>query len=110
MRSELISEIFSVESEAERLVSEAREQARSIILKEQQAGEHLLQEATSRARAERELAIEEAQAASSARIEQAKALLDRSDDGDNDLHERAECIAEEMVKILCATRLGDTRV
>lgn len=109
MRSELIGEIFSVESEADRLISQARQEARDIILSTEQACEQLLQREVAQARAEREKAIAQAQEEARTRVEEEKARLERSDAQDRLLDGRAEEIADAMVRLLCATKVGETR-
>lgn len=109
MRSELIGEIFSVEEEAERLISGAREKGRSLLIERQQSKEQELHEAVRTARAEREATIASEQKAASARIEAARKSLAESESEDQQIQECAAMIADRMVNVLCMTRLGDSR-
>lgn len=107
MRSELIGEIFSVETEAERLVSEARQQGRSMVSASQQEGEKQLQKAIEQARAERDKAIAAAQKASAEHLQALKDRLSKESVEDSALAACADRIASSMVDILCMTQLGD---
>lgn len=107
MRSELIGEIFSVEAEAERLVSEAQKQARSILLESQEAGQRSLQAATEQSRAQREARLASAQEASAANIRAVKERIEVQESEDDEIVACAHHIAEQMVELLIKTDLGD---
>ncbi len=70
MRSELINDIFSVETEAERIVAEARQLAREQVSRSHEEGAALVRIAAQEARESRFQAIKEAQRASAKRIDE----------------------------------------
>jgi hypothetical protein len=107
MRSELINEIFSVEAEAEKIVTEAQQNGRLLISRIQEEGEKEVRLAMERARQEREASIEVAQKASAERIQAAKNSIEQSDSDNLDINECARSIAESLVDILCKTQLGE---
>lgn len=107
MRSELINEIFSVEAEAEKIVTEAQQNGRLLVSRIQEEGEKNIRLAMETARQEREAAIEAAQKASAERIQAAKNAMEQSDSDNLDIKECARTIAESLVDILCRTHLGE---
>lgn len=107
MRSELINEIFSVESEAEKIVSEAQLKGRELVSEAQKRGEEALREAVEKARTDRDTAIRHAQQKAEERIAAQREALELSDVDNKDLITRADTIADSMVKVLCRTTLGD---
>ena len=109
MRSELINEIFSVEAEAESLVSKARQEGRSLVATAQQEGESRLKEAEKQARKAGELELERAQAEADRHIESIRESLIHSGEDTEDLQECAQRIAEELVTRLCGSSVGDLK-
>ena len=107
MRSELINEIFSVETEAEKIVSQAQQKGRQIVADAQAEGEKQLRVTLEQARAEREQMIEQAQQESQQRLAAVTETLADSDSDTDELQTCAERIADEMVAVLCKTSLGD---
>ena len=107
MRSELIHEIFSVESEAENLVSEARQQGRTLVATAQQEGENRLRKATEQARQTREMTVEQAQIHADQCVQSEKETLIQSGEDTLDLQKCAEQIAQDMVTLLCTSSVGE---
>jgi len=107
MRSELINDIFSVESEAERIVSEARQKARDMTDDAQRAGQESVRAAVEEAREERSRIVSEAQKNSVDRIAAFQAEMDRNDPSDEEIDACADAIAERMVEILCRSQLEE---
>lgn len=107
MRSELINEIFSVEAEAEKIVTEAQQNGRLLISRIQEEGEKEVRLAMEKVRQEREAAVDAAQKASAERIQAAKNSIEQSDSDNLEINECARSIAESLVDILCRTQLGE---
>lgn len=107
MRSELINEIFSVESEAERVIQEAQEQGRNRVIEAQREGEQRLKEAVQKARADKEAAIASAQQESDRRIASVHSALKQAESDDQEYIDCADQIAQRMVAILCRSSLED---
>ena len=107
MRSELINEIFSVESEAEKIVAQAQQKGRQIVADAQAEGEKQLRVHLDQARAEREKLIEQAQQESQERIAAVAETLADSESDTDELQICSERIADEMVAVLCKTSLED---
>lgn len=109
MRSELINEIFAVESEAETIVSEARKQAQAMVAQAQHDGDERLKVALDQAREEREATVATAEKASQQRIETIRQDLAQSEQENKELHTCAERIAQQMVTLLCSSTVGETQ-
>ena len=109
MRSELINEIFTVKSEAEHIVSEAKKQAQATVVQAQQDGDLRLKDALEQARAERESTVAQAEKASQQRIEAVRQDLAQSEQESSELHACAEQIADQMVKLLCGSTVGEVQ-
>ena len=100
MRSELIDGIFSVEAEAERIVSEARAQAREAVSKAHEEGDASVREMTEKARNSRHLRLEKAQAASAAKVASyQESLRHRTNESEQD--DLVDGMAEAIVRLLC---------
>lgn len=107
MRSELINEIFSVETEAERIVNEAKVKGRDLISQAQEEGEKALHVAGEQARAERDEVITKAQQGSKVRIAQAEKELETTGSEKIDFESCVDSIAKKFVDLLCSTKLGE---
>jgi|SRR5690554_5650582 len=108
MRSELIDEIFTVESEAEKIVKEAQVEGRARVAEAQKTGENRLKSAIEQARRERDAAITEAQQQSDRRIAAVREALVESDRDNQEFIACAEQIANRMVTILCRSSVGES--
>lgn len=107
MRSELINEIFSVETEAEKIVHEAQVKGRALVSQAQKEGEKALQEATEKAHAQRDEAITKGQNESKLRIAKAEKTLQETEAQKIDLEACADSIAKKLVDLLCSTKMGE---
>lgn len=107
MRSELISEIFSVEEQAEKIVSDAQKKAHSLIIAAQQKGEQHLSEAVEKERAKRDTKIQKRQQESRDTIDKVKKEIELKESEDSELVSCAHDIALDVVKLLSTTKIGD---
>jgi len=107
MRSELINDIFSVETEAERIVEEARQQARERASRSHEEGTARVRLAAQEARESRFQAITEAQRASATRIaEFQESLLPKEHDPHRD-GTLVDTISDAIVDFLCLSQLSE---
>ena len=107
MRSELINDIFSVETEAERIVAEARQQARERASRSHEEGAARVRLAAQEARESRFQAVTEAQQASANRIaEFQESLLPKERDPHHD-ETLADTISNAIVDFLCHSQLSE---
>ncbi|PKL11254.1 MAG: hypothetical protein CVV52_14565 [Spirochaetae bacterium HGW-Spirochaetae-8] len=107
MRSELINDIFSVETEAERIVAEARQLAREQVSRSHEEGAALVRIAAQEARESRFQAIKEAQLASANRIaEFQESLLPKERDPHHD-ETLADTVSNAIVDFLCLSQLSE---
>ena len=110
MRSELINDIFSVETEAERIVEQARQQARERVSRSHEEGAARVRLAAQEARESRFQAITEAQQASANRIaEFQESLLPNERDPHHD-EALADTISNAIVDFLCLSQVSELRV
>ena len=110
MRSELINDIFSVETKAERIVAEARREARERVSHSHEEGTTRVRLAAQEARENRFQAIKEAQQASVNRIaEFQESLLPKDRDPHHD-ETLADAISEAIVDFLCLSKLSERSV
>lgn len=107
MRSELINEIFSIETKAEKIAHEAQIKGRGLVSQAQKEGEEALQKATEKVHAQRDVTITKAQDASEARIAKAEKALQETEAQKIDLASCADLIAKKLVTHLSSTKLGE---
>ncbi len=107
MRSELINEIFSVETEAEQIVHDAQVKGRELVSRAQREGTKALHEATEKAYEQRDATIAKAQEKSEARIIEAEKNLWETEAQKVDLDACADSIAKKLVDLLCSTKIGE---
>jgi F0F1-type ATP synthase membrane subunit b/b' len=107
MRSELINEIFSVEAEAEKIVTEAQQKGRTLVAEAQKRGELRLQKAIDQARSEKDSKIAQGQQESENRIQSVLQSLNQKTEEEHDVQACAERLADQMVHVLCTSSLGE---
>lgn len=108
MRSELINEIFSIEAEAEKIVTEAQQNGRKLVSDAQSEGEKRLRLAIEEARKQREVTVAGAQTETERHIASERVTLESSEADNLDLQACADAIADRMVEVLCKTPFGDS--
>jgi vacuolar-type H+-ATPase subunit H len=109
MRSELILDIFSVETEAENIVLEARKKSREMVSLAHTEGASQVKAALQEAREARQKEIADAQAASSKKIVslQESFISDLRDSQQDAL--LADGISDKMVAFLCSSPLVESK-
>ncbi len=109
MRSELIFDIFSVETEAENILMEARKKSRETVSLAHTEGASLVKVALQEAREARQKKVSEAQKSSANKIAslQETFLLDSRDSQQDAL--LADRISDDMVAFLCSSPLVESR-
>jgi len=107
MGSKLISEIFSVEEKAEKLVADAKKEGQNALYEEQQRQEIKFNQEIALAKSIKEDKIALAEKESAQRVEKFKLEIEQKEQEDKPLKECAETIATKMVEILSTTYLKE---
>ncbi len=107
MRSELINKIFSVETEAEKIVKEAKDQGKGMVTQARLEGDQALRLASEKAAQVRDKAILKAQEASDKRIKEGESALESQELAGIDLEECSKRLASKMVNLLSTTNLRE---
>jgi vacuolar-type H+-ATPase subunit H len=103
MRSELINDILSVETEAERIVQSAKEECRRRLATAHEQGEALVKATVDEARARRFAALESAQKESNGRVAAFQAAVVAQSECMADDSERLERAVQHLLALLSSS-------
>ena len=104
MRSELIEEILTVESEAERIVTQAKEQCRKNLQIAHETGEQFLRTVSDQERSLRFEKIERIQAESKERIERYRVAAETSLKDTEAYDEIVNRASARLMNLLCSSK------
>lgn|SRR5690554_4893841 len=110
MRSELIGEIFTIETQAEKIVLEAEKKREALLVEAQNRGEQQLTDAIQKERKKRETLVQEAQDKAQMSVEELKERLAKEETEDRAITECAQKIARNVVSLIEATSIKEGAV
>lgn len=106
MRSKLIDEIFSVEEQAAKLVNDAKEQRKSLLVVKEQEGQKFFQDELAKEKTKANQEIEKYQLEATKKIESFQNNLLEKEKDNLPLIECAQKIADKMVNLISTTSVG----